>query len=47
MNDIVKIKRAIKSGEITVYEEDGHLYIESRAGERIELNPKGIEANGP
>lgn len=39
--DIVEIKSAVRSGEITVYEEAGSLYIENTAGERIELKPKG------
>ena len=39
--DIVEIKRAVRSGEITVYEEAGSLYMENRAGERIELKPRG------
>ena len=41
MVDIVEIKSAVRSGEITVYEEAGSLYIENTAGERIELKPKG------
>ena len=41
MIDIVEIKSAVRSGEITVYEEAGRLYMENRAGERIELKPKG------
>lgn len=39
--DIVQIKSAIRAGEITVYQENGRLYMENRAGERIELKPKG------
>ena len=39
--DIVQIKCAIRAGEITVYEEAGRLYMENRAGERIELKPRG------
>ena len=35
MVDIVEIKSAVRSGEITVYEEAGSLW------ERIELKPKG------
>lgn len=46
MIDIVEIKSAVRSGEITVYEEAGSLYIENTAGERIELKPKGGEENG-
>lgn len=45
MVDIVEIKSAVRSGEITVYEEAGNLYIENTAGERIELKPKGGENN--
>ena len=41
MVDIVEIKSAVRSGEITVCEEAGSLYMENRAGERIELQPKG------
>lgn len=41
MVDIVEIKSAVRSGEITVYEEAGSLYIENTAEERIELKPKG------
>lgn len=41
MIDIVEIKSAVRSGEITVYEKAGRLYMENRAGERIELKPKG------
>lgn len=41
MVDIVEIKSAVRSGEITVYEEAGRLYMENRAGESIELKPKG------
>lgn len=40
MVDIVKIKSAIRAGEITVYQENGRLYMENRAGERIELREK-------
>lgn len=40
MVDIVEIKSAVRSGEITVYEETGRLYMENRAGEKIELKPK-------
>lgn len=43
--DIVQIKSAIRAGEITVYQENGCLYMENRAGERIELRPKGGEEN--
>lgn len=39
--DVVEIKSAIRAGEITVYQENGRLYMENRAGERIELKPKG------
>lgn len=46
MVDIVAIKSAICAGEITVYQENGCLYIENQAGERIELRPKGGEENG-
>lgn len=41
MVDIVEIKSAVRAGEITVYEEAGRLYMENRAGERIELKQKG------
>ena len=41
MVDIVEIKSAVRAGEITVYEEAGRLYMENRAGERIDLKPKG------
>ena len=41
MVDIVEIKSALRAGEITVYEEAGRLYMENRAGERIELKPRG------
>ena len=41
MVDIIKIKNAVRAGEITVYEEAGRLYMENRDGERIELRPKG------
>lgn len=40
MVDIVKIKSAIRSGEIIVYEQNGRLYMENKAGERIELKKK-------
>lgn len=40
MVDIVEIKSAVRTGEITVYEEAGRLYMENRAGEKIELKPK-------
>ena len=46
MVDIIEIKSAVRAGEITVYEEAGRLYMENRAGERIELRPKGGEENG-
>lgn len=44
--DIVKIKSAIRAGEITVYQKGGRLYMENSAGERIELKPKGGEEDG-
>ena len=40
MVDIVEIKSAVRSGEITVYQENGLLYMENRDGERIELRAK-------
>ena len=46
MVDIVEIKSAVRAGEITVYQENGCLYMENRAGERIELRLKGGEENG-
>lgn len=44
--DIVKIKSAIRAGEITVYQKCGRVYMENKAGERIELKLKGGEENG-
>ena len=46
MIDIMNIKSAIRSGEITVYQKGGRLYMENKAGERIELKPKGGENDG-
>lgn len=40
MIDIMQIKQAVRTGEITVYEEYGRLYMENRYGERITLYPK-------
>jgi hypothetical protein len=46
MVDIVEIKSAIRAGEITVYQKGGRLYMENKAGERIEITVEGGEENG-
>ena len=46
MVDIVKIKSAIRAGEITVFQKGGRLYMENKAGERIEIKVEGGEENG-
>lgn len=45
MIDIVDIKKAVRSGELKVYSEGNYVYIESKAGERIALEPKGVKGN--
>ena len=47
MIDIMQIKQAVRTGEITVYEEYGRLYTENRYGERITLYPKSSSAHNP
>lgn len=46
MVDIVEIKSAIRAGEITVCQKGGRLYMENKAGERIEIKVEGGEENG-
>lgn len=46
MIDLVAVKKAIKTGELTVYQSDGYVYMENKAGEKIVLMEKEREENG-
>ena len=46
MIDLVAVKKAIKTGELTVYESGGYVYMESKAREKIVLMKKEREENG-